>query len=270
MRFILYAGPAPTRDEVLAFAGPILRRAASAVVLVTGGGPSNEPLLREAQRRLDLPDSVTQTLRAHAGDAYDALVREAGRREADLAVVGRLQPRLGRLLRGQRSKRLAQRLSLAVLRVQGRAGLLRRILLTSGGDAGTIENARQVGRLAAPLGASVTILHAISQQSLFFEGFDAPPRSVDSFLASRAPEAEVLREAAALLRELGVQARVQGRASSVLDTVVAEARGHDLLAIGAHRVASPLDRILLEDLAGDILDLSPIPVFVGRGGAHQR
>ena len=37
---------------------------------------------------------------------------------------------------------------------------------------------------------------------------------------------------------------------------------YDMLAIGAHRVTSALDRILLEDITGDLLDNSPLPVLV--------
>ena len=40
---------------------------------------------------------------------------------------------------------------------------------------------------------------------------------------------------------------------------------YDLLAIGAQRVESPLSRILYEDIAADLLELSPIPVLVAKG-----
>lgn len=263
MRIVIYAGPAPSHAAVIAFAAPILRRAASAVILVTGGGGANDPLLRETLEQLDLPATLPHILRTHEGDAIDALVWEAGLHEADLVVIGRLQPALQRLILGQRGKHLVQQLDVAVLRVQGRIGQVRRILLASGGDAGTITNAAAVARLAGPLGASVTILHVISQQSLVFEGFDRPQRA-EEFLAGPRPEAQVLREAAALLSGQGVKTRVIARVGSVVDTVIAGARRYDLLVIGAHRVGSPLDRILLEDLAGDILDLSPIPVLVAK------
>jgi len=38
-----------------------------------------------------------------------------------------------------------------------------------------------------------------------------------------------------------------------------------MLVIGAHRVASALDRILLEDITDDLLDVSPLPVLVVKG-----
>lgn len=40
---------------------------------------------------------------------------------------------------------------------------------------------------------------------------------------------------------------------------------YDLLVIGAHRVASALDRILLEDITKDLMNVSPVPVLVVKG-----
>lgn len=262
MRIMIYAGPAPARDQLLAYAAPLVRHLASAVTLVTGGGSGNEPLLNAAAERLDLPGDLPRLLLAYEGDPADVLMTAADQHAHDLVLMGRLQPRLRRLLRGQRSKLLAQRLEPAVLRVQGRAGPVRRILMASGGDDGTLDNARWISRLAAPLGAQVTILHVISQQSLFFEGFADGSRSVEEFIAGSSTEATVLREAAALLSDAGVPTSVLGRTGSVIDVVVEEARGHDLLAIGAHRSGSPLDNFLIANLAGELLDLSPVPVLI--------
>ncbi|WP_129631365.1 universal stress protein [Candidatus Oscillochloris fontis] len=261
MRIVIYAGPAPSYGAVIAFSAPLLHQVARAVTLVSGGGAGNEALLRTAQAELDLPPTIPSILRIHAGDAVGALTWEAGLHAADLVIIGRLQPSLQRIILGRRSKRLAQRLDVAVLRVQGRIGPIRRILLASGGDAGTIAHARYLLRIAKPLGASITLLHAISAQPLIFE--NAPPHA-DEFLNGPSPEAAVLREAAALLRAQEVETEVVVQIGSVVDAVVDAAREHDLLMIGAHRISSRLDRILLEDLAGDILDLSPIPVLVGK------
>ena len=67
-----------------------------------------------------------------------------------------------------------------------------------------------------------------------------------------------------MLNEQGVPAEVRGRVGPVLDEILSELRvgSYDLLVIGAHRVASALDRILLEDITDDLLDLSPLPVLM--------
>jgi nucleotide-binding universal stress UspA family protein len=266
MKVLIYAGPAPSRDLVLEFSAQIAQHVASALALVTGGGQERRPLLDQAVERLHPPESVAITLRALPGDAQAAILAAARQDSYDLVIVGRLHQPLGRLLPGAHSKAIAQRLEPSVLRVHGPARPIRRILLASGGDYHTFDDVGITARLAGPLGAEVTLLHVVSQQSVLFEGF--PPRRISpaDFLAGSSPEASVLRDAAALLNERGVPVQIKGRVGPVLDEIMAELRigSYDLLVIGAHRVTSALDHILLEDITGDLLDTSPLPVLVVR------
>jgi nucleotide-binding universal stress UspA family protein len=266
MKVLIYAGPAPSRDLVLQFSAQIAQHVASALTLVTGGGEERRPLLEQAVERLQPPEHVAITLRALPGDAQAAILAAARQDSYELVIVGRLHQPLGRLLPGAHSKAIAQRLEPSVLRVHGPARPIRRILLASGGDYHTFDDVSITARLAGPLGAEVTLLHVVSQQSVLFEGF--PPRRISptDFLAGSSPEANTLRAAAALLKERGTPAQVKGRVGPVLDEIMAELRigSYDLLVIGAHRVTSALDRILLEDITGDLLDTSPLPVLVVR------
>jgi nucleotide-binding universal stress UspA family protein len=267
MKVLIYAGPAPSHDLVLQFSAQIVQKVATAVTVVTGGGTERQPLLDQAIDWLRAPEGVPVTPRALPGDAQQAILAAAREQSYDLVIVGRLHQQLGRLLPGAHSKAIAQRLEPSVLRVRGPARPIQRILLASGGDYHTFDDASVTARLASPLGAAVTVLHVLSQQSLVFEGF--PPRriSVEDFLASSSPEANTLRDATALLNERGVPTQLKGRVGPVLDEIMAELRigSYDLLVIGAHRVASALDRILLEDITGDLLDTSPLPVLVVKG-----
>lgn len=267
MKMLLYAGAAPSRDAVLQFSIPIVQKCASALTLVSGGGAERETLLREAASRLKAPGTVPLTLRALPGNAQVAILAAAREASYDLVVLGRLHQPLGRLLPGVRSKVIAQRLEPSVLRVQGAPRPIRRILLSSGGDYHTFGDVSAALQLARPLGAEVTVLHILSQQSLFFEGFGPRSNTVEGFLAGSSPEANTLRDALALLKQHSVQGQVRGRVGPVLDEILAELRegSYDLLVIGAHRVASALDRILLEDITKDLMNVSPVPVLVVKG-----
>lgn len=268
MKVLIYAGPAPSRDQVLQFSIPIVQRIASALTLVTGGGDARQPLLQQAVERLQVPEGVPVTLRALNGDAQVAILGAAHEQPHDLVIFGRLHQPLRRLLPGPRSKAIAQRLEPSVLRVHGPARPILRILLASGGDYHTFDDVSITARLAGPLGAAVTILHVLSQQSLVFEGFPERQITVEDFLSGSTPEANTLRDAAAVLNNRGIPTQLKGRVGPVLDEIMAELRvgAYDLLVIGAHHVASALDRILLEDITGDILDISPLPVLVVKGG----
>lgn len=267
MRLLIYVGPAPSREQVIAYAAPLIERVATSVTLLTGGGEERRALLDEAVSQL--PDTAPITLQALPGDTHQAILAASAAQVYDLVIFGRLNRPLGRLLARSRSKQIAQRLQPSVLRVQGQATPIRRILVASGGDYHTFEDAGVAAQLAGPLGAEVTIIHIVSQQSLIFEGFGERRISVQDFLASAAPEANTLRSAATLLRQRTIAVQIKGRAGPVLDELLDELRHgrYDLLVIGAHRISSPLDRILLDDISGELLDLSPIPVIVVKG--HQ-
>lgn len=264
MNVLLYAGPAPSRDSVLQYSAPIIQYCCSSLTLVTGGGAERRALLEEARARLRVPERVPVALSALPGNAQTAILMAADAQSYDLVILGRLHQPLGRLLPGAHSKAIAQRLEPSVLRVHGPARPIKRILLSSGGDFRTFSDVEVAVQIARPLAASVTVLHVLSQQSLFFERLANRQATIETFLASDAPEAKTLREAVGMLQQHGVAADLRGRAGPVLDEILSELRvgSYDLLVIGAHRVASALDRILLEDITDDLLDISPLPVLV--------
>src|SRR6266540_799355 len=223
MKVLLYAGPAPSRDTVLQFSAQIVQYCATSLTLVTGGGAERRPLLEEACARLAVPASVPVTFSALPGNAQTAILMAAHAQSYDLVILGRLHQPLGRLLPGAHSKVIAQRLEPSVLRVHGPTRPIRRILLASGGDFHTFGDVKATAQIAKPLRAAV-----------------------------------------AMLNEHGVPAQMRGRAGPVIDEILSELRvgSYDLLVIGAHRVASALDRILLEDITDDLLDISPLPVLL--------
>ena len=69
-----------------------------------------------------------------------------------------------------------------------------------------------------------------------------------------------------MLKGHGLATELKGRVGPVIDEILAELRvgSYDLLVLGAHRVASALDRILLEDITDDLLDICPLPVLVAK------
>lgn len=264
MKILLYAGPAPWRDLVCEFSTQIIEHVVTSLTLVTGGGEDCRPWLVDAVKRLDIPAHVPVTLAVLPGSAQAAILTAARDQVYDLVIFGRFRQSLERFFLGTYSREIAQRLEPSVLRVHKPTGPIRRILLSSGGDHHTFDNVRMAAWLAAPLGASVTILHVRSQQSLFFEGLPGSGGATPDFLAGDTTEARILREAADYLQKNGVPACVEVRNGPVLDEILAEVHteAYELLVIGGHKVASALDRILLENITDDLLDRCPLPVLV--------
>jgi nucleotide-binding universal stress UspA family protein len=269
MRMLIYAGATAAREQVLAFSHDLVQRAATSVTLLTGGGEERTLLLEEAAADLHIPLHVPVQLQALAGDPQQALIQAAAQQLYDLVILGRLARPLGELLPKTASKSTLLRVQPSVLRVHGPPRQIKHILLASGGDYHTFEDVGVAARLARPLGAQITIIHVIAPQSLIFEGFGERQLTIEEFLVGSSPEANTLRNAAALLRQRGITVRVRGRSGPVMEELLSEVRSgnYDLVVVGAHRIASPLDRILLEDISGDLFDISPLPVLVVKG--HQ-
>jgi nucleotide-binding universal stress UspA family protein len=264
---MIYVGPVASRNHVIDYSAQLVRRAATSVSLVSGGGPEYWPLLQETAEQLDIPPDVPVTLVTMPGDPHQAIIAAAEQQQYDLIIFGRLSRPLGHFLPGPRPKVITQRLQPSVLRVHGQLGTIRRILVASGGDYHTFEDISVAARLAGPLAAEITLVHVATPQSLLIAGFDERRISVDEFLVGSSPEASTLRNAAAMLRQRGIPAQIIGRSGPILDELLIELRSgvYDLLVVGAHRIANPLDRILLEDITGELLDVSPLPVLVVKG-----
>ena len=73
-----------------------------------------------------------------------------------------------------------------------------------------------------------------------------------------------MQAAAEVLNAAGVEASIKVRVGLVVEEIVAELTegGYDLLVVGAHRSQGLVERLLLEDVAADILGESPVPVLV--------
>ncbi len=260
MHVLVYVGPAPSRETVIETSRQIVQRIATSVTLVTTA--KREELLEDARARLEPPAAVPVTTIALPGSAQTAILQAAQQADFDLAILGRLHKRVGRLLPGPHSKAIARRLEPSVLRIHGVARPIRRILLASGGDAHTFASASMASRIALALGASVTLLHVASQQSLYF----LPPgqRTPQAVLEQENDVTGLLNQVAAQLTANDIVVQMKARVGPVIEEILSEIRvgGYDLLVVGEHRITSALDRILLEDLTGELLDVTPIPTLV--------
>lgn len=266
MHMLFYAGLSPWRPQVLQFSAPLVAQVASALTLVVPEGWGARSALQQAAELLQVPAHIPVEQRILARDAQGALLAAAEEQAYDLAILGRLQRPLERLLPGPRSKAIVQRLGPPTLRVQGSIRPVRRMLLASGGSPHTLANARTVARLAAPLGAHITVLHVVSHEQVCFEPVPGADPALD-LLDRRLPEARMLHETVGELQAAGISARLHVRRGLVIDEVVDELRtgGYDLLAVGTHRPGNVLDRLLLADIGSALLDYSPVPVLMTRG-----
>jgi len=210
---------------------------------------------------------IPVTIQRRTGHIAEEVVRQAQTTPYDLLIIGsRGRHGVARLLLGSVALHVAGHAPVPVLVVKGRAEDLKRFLVCSSAGPVSERTIRFAGHLAHALGASVTLLHVMSQLPLA-EGAvpDDLEASAEELIQHRSPEGVHLSQMLDLLVAEGVVTRAVVRHGLVLDEIIAEVQeGHyDLLVSGAH-VTPGLNARLVDDLSADILLAANCPVLVVR------
>ncbi len=171
-----------------------------------------------------------------------------------------------RFLLGSTAARLARYCPIPVLIVKGKRRRLNKILVcTAGAECGE-KDTEFAGRIAALTGASITVLHVMSQLPLTPEAeMSDLENTTEDLLSSDAREAVHLRKDLQILRDLKVEGEAKVRHGLVVDQILAEAEkeDYDLIVVGAH-IATGLLRFVLNDVTEEIVLNSDGPVLVVR------
>ena len=270
MKIMLCTNGSSYTARALDLGARVARRTASAVdILVIAERDREKEALRMAEAAAaDLEATgVPVALHRQAGRMAEEVVRQAQATPYDLVVIGSRGRRgIVRLLLGSVAIHVTGHAPASVLVVKGRTRDLKRFLVNSSAGPVSEHTVRFAGRLARALGASVTLLHVMSQLPL---AEDALPHdleaSAEELIQRDSREGVHLSRMLALLAAEGVAARAVVRHGLVRDEIAAEAQEgrYDLLVTGAH-VTPGLDARLVDDLSADILLAANRPVLVVR------
>ncbi len=248
----------------------IARAAASSVdILVVVERDREEEVRRLAEAAAaDLGEAgVPVAVHRRAGRLAEEVVRQAQAIPYDLVIIGSRGRRgVVRLLLGSVALHVTEHAPASVLVVKGRARDLRRFLVCSSAGPASEYTVRFAGRLARALGASVTLLHVMSQLPLAEDALpDDLGASAEELIQRGSREGVHLRRMLDLLAAEGQAGRAVIRHGLVRDEIIAEAREgrYDLLVTGAH-VTPGLNARLVDDLSMDILLDANHPVLVVR------
>jgi nucleotide-binding universal stress UspA family protein len=203
------------------------------------------------------PGSVTRELveRACAIDYHMVVIGSMGRRG------------IRRLVAGSRACSVLGDLATSVLVVKGREReVIDDILLCSAAGPASHQTVRFAARLARALGASVELLHVMSQVALEEKAAAADLEAeAEALMESDAREGIHLEKMLAILRAEGVEAKPLVRHGLVVEEIVAEAQdGHfDMLVVGAHTIPG-IEGLLSSNLAKQIMLSANRPVLIVR------
>ena len=209
---------------------------------------------------------ISVTVYQRPGVMGQELLEQADATDYDLIVIGSRGRRgIKRLLAGSRACTILGGVTTSVLVVKGREPRrIRHILACSAGGPASKETIHFAARLAHALGASVTLLHVMSQVALEegAQGTDLEAEA-DELMETEAREGIHLEDMLEILRDEDVEAEALVRHGLVVEEVIAEAKeGHfDMLVIGAHTTPK-LGGLLFSDLSQQIMLAANRPIVI--------
>jgi len=229
--------------------------------------PLRETLERQAQSlrtQSARPDIVVS-----AGDPVRQILDQTSKNGYDLVLVGaRWIGATGHYWRSERTYEVIKAIQPAVLVAIGERKQLKRFLVCTGGKE-FIEHAVQfTGKIAAALGASVTLLHVMAAPPAMYADLVRLEENVDQLLESKSELGTNLRRQKRELEHLAVPAEVRLRHGIVIDQVFEEVRAgdYDLIVTGTSQARGLLGHYIMGDLTRSILNRASCPVLVARAG----
>jgi len=244
---------------------------AETTLLGIAENPQDERPLRDAL------EAQAQSLRTHdvipeivvrAGEPIRQILEQSSTAIYDLVVIGAQQKgTTGLYWRSEKTYEVIKSIRPPVLVAIGECTALKKFLVCTGGKK-TIEKAVQLtGKLAAAVGASVTLLHVMAEPAIYAD-LVRMEEDVHRLLESKSELGTNLRRQRRELERLGVSAAVRLRHGIVIDQVFEEARegDYDLIVTGTSPARGLLRHYIMGDLTRSILNHANCPVLVARGG----
>ena len=205
----------------------------------------------------------------HAGEPVRQILDQTSKTSYDLVVIGaRWTGATGHYWRSEKTYEVIKAIQPPVLVAIGECKHLQRFLVCTGGKE-FIERAIEfTGKLAAAVGASVTLLHVMAEPPAIYSDLVRLEEDVDQLLQSKSELGTNLRRQKRELERLGVSTAVRLRHGIVIDQVFEEARegDYDLIVTGTSRARGLLRHYIMGDLTRSILNNANCPVLVARAG----
>jgi nucleotide-binding universal stress UspA family protein len=256
-------------DLVGLLASPL---AAETTLLGIAEKPEDERPLREtlyAQSQSLRGRGVSADIIVQFGEPVLQIVEQTLHNKYDLVVIGaRWTGAVGHYWRSKRMYEVVKAIQPPVLVAIGERQELKRFVVCTGGKEFIEQAVQFTGKLAAAVGASVTLLHVMAEPPAMYADLVRMEENVDQLLQSKSELGTNLRRQKRELDRLGVPAEVHLRHGIVIDQVFEEVRegNYDLIVTGTSKARGLLRHYIMGDLTRDILNRANAPVLVARAG----
>src|SRR5438477_4301137 len=230
-------------------------------------GPLREALEKQAQPIRSR--NVALDIMVHSGEPIREILGRTSKTSYDLVVIGaRWTGATGHYWRSEKTYEVIKAIQPPVLVAIGEFKQLKRFLVCTGGKEFIEQGIQLTGKLAAALGASVTLLNVMAEPPAIYADLVQLEEDVSRLLESKSELGTNLRRQKRELERLGVSAEVRLRHGIVIDQVFEEARDgdYDLIVTGTSQARGLLRHYIMGDLTRTILNRANVPVLVARAG----
>lgn len=223
-------------------------------------------ILDEAARDL-MARGLPVRVQVEVGNAEDIFVAEMERAAYDLVAVGTLgEKRSRRALLDSVGMRIVERAQSSVLLVKGdRAQLSRVLICASGAEHGHLA-VWAGASLACGAEAHATVLHVLDAMPAMYTGLEQMEETLAELLQSDTDRARELKWAAQVVRAECEVSEIKLRRGIVADEILREGQvgDFDVIVLGSPRQSGGLVRILMGDVAREVITRAQRPVLVVR------
>jgi nucleotide-binding universal stress UspA family protein len=229
--------------------------------------PLRDALNSQAQSLLQR--GVSPEVVVQPGEPVWQIVQQTSNKKYDLVVIGaRWTGAVGDYWRSKKTYEVIKAIQPPVLVAIGEGKQLTRFVVCTGGKEFIEQAVQFTGRLAAAVGASVTLLHVMAEPPAMYADLVRMEENVDQLLQSKSELGTNLRRQKRELDRLGVSAEVRLRHGIVIDQVFEEVRdgNYGLIVTGTSQARGLLRHYIMGDLTRSILNRANIPVLVARAG----
>src|SRR6266516_5000700 len=273
MKILICSDGTPAAESAIELGGLLAARLKAETTLFGIAEKSqDEAPLRDALEKQAQPIrslNVALDIVVHAGEPIREILDRTSKTSYDLVIIGaRWTGATGYYWRSKKTYEVIKAIQPPVLVAIGECKHLQRFLVCTGGKE-FIERAIEfTGKLAAAVGASVTLLHVMAEPPAIYSDLVRLEEDVDHLLESKSEIGTNLRHQKRELERLGVSTEVRLRHGIVIDQVFEEARegDYDLIVTGTSQARGLLRHYIMGDLTRSILNQANVPVLVARAG----
>jgi nucleotide-binding universal stress UspA family protein len=229
--------------------------------------PLRNALQNQAQSLRECGTSVE--LVVHSGEPVHQILDQTSKSNYDLLVIGaRWTGAVGEYWRSKKTYEVIKTVQPPVLVAMGERKQLKRFVICTGGKEFIEQAVQFTGRLAAAVGAAVTLLHVMAEPPAMYADLVQLEEDVTQLLESKSELGTNLRRQKRELERLGISAELRLRHGIVVDEVFAEvsAGDYDLIVTGTSQARGLLRHYIMGDLTRSILNRANVPVLVARAG----